>query len=102
MLAAMEHLMRLHPAYCLGPRESHRSELKAVDEPESGHLRLRPQHECEADRSEPSLPIREATAITAILVVFCGAIAVIAFLAGNASNTGQQPVVATSYEADLR
>jgi hypothetical protein len=100
MLAAIEHLMRLHPAYCLGRCENRRLDLEALKELESGHLRLRHRHEYEADRRERNLTIREVTAVMAMLVVFCGVVAVIAFLADDTTDTKQQPVVAVSYAAE--
>jgi hypothetical protein len=36
----------------------------------------------------------------AMLVVFCGVVAVIAFLADDTTDTKQQPVVAVSYAAE--
>jgi hypothetical protein len=100
MLTAIERLMRLHPAYCLGRCENRRLDLEAPKEHESGHLACASGHEYEADRREPSLAFREVAAVMALLVVFCGGVAVIAFLAGDASDTKQQPVVAVSYAAE--
>jgi hypothetical protein len=102
MLAAIERLMRLHPAYSLGHRENHRSELEAFNDLESGHLRLRPWHECEVDRSEPNLMARVVINVTIMLVVFCGAFAIIASLTGDVSDRGRQPVVAATDAAELR
>jgi hypothetical protein len=94
MRAAMEQLMRHHPAYFLGRREHHRSDLEAVEELESQHLRRRDEHEFQC--SEPTWMIGELAAVAVILVVFCGVLTVIARLAGDASDTGRHPVVAVS------
>jgi hypothetical protein len=100
MLNAMEELMRLHPGSYYGRREHRLSDFEVFEELERRHLR--PRHECEADRRQPAWMIGEVAAAVAMLVVFVGILTVIGRLAGDASDTGQQPVVAVSNAAEPR
>lgn len=100
MLSAIEHLMRLHPAYHFGRWERHQSDFDAFEELESQHLRRK--HEYEAERGEPTWMIGEVAAAAAMLVVFCGVLTVIARFAVDAPDTGQQPVVAISDASEPR
>jgi hypothetical protein len=101
MLSAIEQLMRFHAASHFGSLERPPSDYEAFEELESRHLRVRP----EPERSEPAWRIGDVAAAVALLVVFCGVLAVIAGFAGFAvesQNTMQQPVVALSDSAERR
>jgi hypothetical protein len=93
MLSAIEQLMRLHPASHFGRLERHQSDFAAFEELESRHVRRR--HAYEPER-EPTWMLGEAAAAAAMLVVFCGVLAVIVRLGVDVPDTGQQPLVAVS------
>ena len=94
MLSALEQLMRLHPGSRFGRLERHQSDLEAFEELESRHPRR--GHEYEAERGDPTWMIGEVAATAALLVVFIGVLTVIARLAVDTPDTGQQPIVAAS------
>jgi hypothetical protein len=98
MLSAIEQLMRFHAASHFGSLERPPSDYEAFEELESRHLRVRP----EPERSEPAWRIGDVAAAVALLVVFCGVLAVIAGFAVESQNTMQQPVVALSDSAERR
>jgi hypothetical protein len=98
MLSAIEQLMRFHAASHFGSLERPLSDYEAFEELESRHLRVRP----EPERSEPAWRIGDVAAAVALLVVFCGVLAVIAGFAVESQNTMQQPVVALSDSAERR
>jgi transposase-like protein len=100
MLNAIEHLMRLHPASHFGRWERGRDDFDAFEELENRHLR--PRHEYESDRSEPTWMIGKVAAAAAMLVVFIGALTVVARFTIDAPDTAQAPVVEISDTADLR
>ena len=101
MLSAIEHLMRLHPASHFGRCwEHHRSDFDAFEELASRHLR--PRHEYETDRSDPTWVIGEVAAAAAMLVVFIGVLTAIARFAVDAPDTAEQPAVAISDAAEFR
>lgn len=76
MRNAMEELMRLHPASCLGRRERRPTGLEVFEELESRHLR--PRHECDADRREATWLIGDLAAAAMMLIVLVGVLTVIA------------------------
>ena len=97
MLNAIEELMRLHPASHFGRLEHRPPDLEAFEELESPHLRRR-----QADRREPTWMIGEVAAAAAMLIAFVGVLTLLARLAVDGSETGQQSVVAISNVAEGR
>jgi hypothetical protein len=101
MLIAIEQLMRLHPASHFGRCwEHHHSDFDVLEELES--RALRPRHEYETDRREPTWMIGEVAAAAAMLVVFIGVLTAIARFAADTPGTAQQPVVAIVDAAEPR
>ena len=101
MLSAIEHLMRLHPASHFGRCwEHHHSDFDAFEELEG--RQLRPRHEYETGRSEPTWMIGEVAAAGAMLVVFIGVLTAIARFTVDAPDPAQQPAVAISDAAEFR
>lgn len=72
---AMEELMRLHPAWCLGRREHRPTGLEVFEELESRHPR--PRHECDADAREVAWLIGDLAAAATMLIVLVGVLTVI-------------------------
>jgi len=80
------------------PRREHRpSDFEVFDELEGQHLR--PHHECGADSRQPTW-MAGKVAVAAILVLFVGLLTLLARSVGDASDTGQQSVVAASNAAE--
>jgi hypothetical protein len=100
MLSALEELMRHHPGSRFGYSERPQSDRAAFEELESRHLC--PRHEYETGRHEPTWMLGEVAAAAAMLVVFIGVLTVIARLAADAPNGGQQPLVAVSEAVESR
>src|SRR5262245_7806308 len=94
MLSAIEEIMRSHPAYQFGYWERRQSDLAAFEELERRPVRRR--HEDEAENSERTWMLAEVAAATAIVVVLCVVLTVIAQGAAESTNTGQQSVAAVS------
>ena len=94
MLSAIEEIMRFHPAYQFGQWERRQSDVVAFQDLERRSVRRR--HEYEAKGNERTWMLGEVAAATAIVVVFCAVLSVIAQLAGESANTGEQSVAAAS------
>src|SRR5262249_15346818 len=92
MLNAIEHLMRLRPASHFG-WERRQTGLELFEDLERPHPR--PRYRYETERREPAWLIGQVASV-AILIVFCGVLTVIARVAGDATDAGQQPDVAIS------
>ena len=101
MLSAIEHLMRLHPASHFGRCWEHQHPDFDASE-ELGSRPLRPRHEYETDRSDPTWMIGEVAATAAMLVVFIGVLAAIARFTADTPDLAQQPAVVISDAAEPR
>ena len=103
MLSAMEQLIRFHPGSQMGRLDRRASDLEAFEKLESQPVRREEVYQdYEPQRSKPVWMIGELAATAALVVVFCGVLAVIARFAPESPNTTQDAAVAISEVAVSR
>ena len=103
MLSAMERLIRFHPGSQMGRLDRRVSDIEVFEKLESRPVRRKQVYrDYEAKRSKPVWTMGELAATAALVVVFCGVLAVIARFGAEWPSATQDAAAPVSEVAESR